>query len=156
MLLASLPASLLLAALAGWLATVDARPLRLWARYPWRAFWGAYVFSLAFHPPLNADAIRAGLVLSALPLVVMYLSAVQGLRVSWRRSPVVGVLVLAGAFAVGVVGAIMRLLRTGEWQRLDVMVLVCFLVVAYWALVAHVADRVARHVGGEVEAAPQP
>lgn len=151
MLLLLLPASLLLAAAAGWLAVAEARPLRIWAQYPWRVFWSAYVLSLVT-PPLQPGALYYGLTLTAAGLVVMYLSAVQGLRASWQRSPVVAVVILAVAFVFGVLGSIVRLQRTGEWHRLDLMAFLWFVAIAYWALMAVVADRVARRVGGEPRA----
>lgn len=153
MLLLLLPASLLLAACAGWLAVLEARPLRFWARYPWRVFCAAYVFSLAFPPPLRPGAVYVGLLFAACLLVVMYVSAVHGLRSSWHRSPVGGVLVLAGGFGLGVVGAVLHLLRTAQWHRLDLMVLLSFAAVLYWALMALVAERVARRLGGDPRAA---
>jgi hypothetical protein len=76
----------------------------------------------------------------------MYLSATQGLRVTWHRSPKRAVFLVAAVLAIMVAGNLAQLSKTGNLQQLDMDLFAFLLVVAWWVLLAIVTDRFARRL----------
>lgn len=136
--------SLLLSVAVAWLTTVKSKPIRVWTEHPWRVFWASYLPTIG-----GLLLVALGLLLTGLPLVVcgaivMVLSAIQGLRATWHRSPWKGTVVVAVGLSGAVASVVGRLSSAGDWSRLDLEMFVALMTIAWWVVLAMVADRLAR------------
>jgi hypothetical protein len=74
-------------------------PLRLWTLHPWRVWWASLVF-LYFGTLLDHSMPRTSSICFGVGAILGAASFVQGLRVSWRRSPLRAVLIVLSAYAL--------------------------------------------------------
>jgi hypothetical protein len=100
--------------------------LRFWLSHPWRVFWcsfaGFYGVGLLLASMLGSPRYEVEVTCQIILVLVLALSFIQGLRVSWKASPlkVVGILAIWGSLPLlnhvpgftiqGVVVALMMIL----------------------------------------------
>ena len=145
-LLALLLISLILSLCSAWLASSTATPLRFWSLHPWKVFWACLLLGILGLVLFALGMSWIGGLLLVCGYLPVFLSAIQGLRVTWHLSRKKAALVLAAGLAMGVVRALGTLASKGNWQQLDFDLFTTLIVVAWWALLAYVADRFAQRL----------
>jgi uncharacterized paraquat-inducible protein A len=139
---------LAIGAVVGWLSTLESNVIRYLASHPWLVFWGSYL-----------EIIPAALLYTILPttgfifvfagLVVIYASAIQGLRVTWYRSSRRALWVLGASFCLLALNAVGQTVRTGDLNALDIKLTGILLVIPLWVSAAWIAQKVAVMAGGK-------
>ena len=112
-------ALILIAAFAGWLSLRNAKEFRYWSQHPWRVFWISYLPFLISAFLLNISGLRIlGYFLLTCSILVIYMSAIQGLRVTWQRSHKRAVIILALVWALLVLQAVVKPQRARDLPEL--------------------------------------
>lgn len=138
---------LLLAILAGWLASRKAPLFQWWSQHPWRAFWAAFPGL-----PLGSVLLASGFPLTAVIVLVagglvLLPSAFWGLATTWRRSRKRAVVIVATWLLLGALTVGKDLLEKGDRHGADITLFSWIVGAAIWIAWAAVADHFARRFG---------
>lgn len=135
-------------ACAGWLSVREARPLRFWAKHPWRVFWLSFPFVLFGALLLPSGFSIIGLTLIGLSGVFALLSAIHGLCVAWSESRRRAIVILCSVWILLIISAISEA-RHLDWnQPVQISKVVAgLLAVPLWVLAAWVDQYVSDRLG---------
>ncbi len=145
---------LLLAVVSGHLSSSRIKLLRYWSEHPWRVFWSSYlVIGVGMVLLALGASWTAGFFLICGSLII-YVSAIQGLKVTYARSPRRAAIVVMAALLIGLVNPVTRFARSGDIHRLDIEAITVIVGILFWILLAFVAQRYARRILGRQDIVP--
>src|SRR6516165_11718888 len=111
--------SILVLGSIAWLSSSSSRVARTWAEHPWRVYWLALLVGILGLTLIGSGFRWVGSLLSAVGLVVVIVSAAQGLRVTWHRSHGRAVLISLLIVAAFLSGPVNSFSRNGNTEELD-------------------------------------